>query len=131
MPLYRDRLACLFDANDKPDLSRWNQVPIVSKADAVAHAASMRAPQLADVHGAVIEARTSGTTGVPLSFASTTLNLIAAVAGRSRMASWWGLDTSRPLARIRIHLQDIPVYPEGRNDKCWSYDHPEASFFHL
>jgi phenylacetate-CoA ligase len=131
VPFYRNRLACLYDADGRIDHSRWNNVPIVSRVEAAACAASMRAPRLGGVHGDVTEVRTSGSTGAPLSIASTMLNWLAANASRTRMASWWGLDTSRPLARIRVYRQDPPVYPEGRDDTCWSYDNPEASTFNL
>jgi len=131
VPFYRDRLACLFTSDGNLDLSRWSEIPIVTRAEAAVHAAAMRSPQLAPIHGPVDEILTSGSTGAPLVIASNQLTSIAANAAMTRMAQWWGVDTSRPLARIRIYRPDPPSYPEGRDAKGWSYASPEADRYDL
>jgi phenylacetate-CoA ligase len=127
VPFYRDRLACLFASDGTLDLSSWEQVPIVTRAEAALHTATMRAPQLANIHGGVTEVQTSGSTGIPLPIASNRLMSIAANAALTRMAHWWGVDPSRPLARIRVYRKDGPQYPEGLDWKGWSYANPEAT----
>jgi phenylacetate-CoA ligase len=127
VPFYRDRLACLLDSGGNLDLSRWHEVPIVTRSEAALHAAAMRPRQLADIHGGVTEIQTSGSIGAPLAIASNSLVYMASSAAMTRMAHWWGADTSRPLARIRVHKRDAPPYPEGRDGKGWSFANPDAS----
>ena len=126
VPFYRDRLACLFDRSGHFDFSRWSEVPIVSRAEAATHAASMRPAQLAEIHGEVTEIQTSGSIGAPLSIASNRLVYAATNAAITRMARWWGADTARSLARLRVYKRDAPLYPAGRDGKGWSYAHPDA-----
>jgi phenylacetate-CoA ligase len=132
VPFYRERLACLFRRNGDVDLARWNEIPIVSRAEAGLHAADMRAPALPKTYGAVQEMHTSGSTSAPLSMASNNLVWIASNAAMTRMARWWGVDTSRPLARITI-FQDgkAPQYPQGLDHKCWSLASPDADVHDL
>ena len=46
LPFYADRLACLFGSDDSFDFSRWQDVPILSRAEVVENVAHMRAPSL-------------------------------------------------------------------------------------
>src|SRR5207247_1415062 len=66
VPFYRDRLACLFAAG-AVDLSRWNEVPLLTRAQAAAATRSMRSRELDAIYGDVSEHRTSGSTGESLS----------------------------------------------------------------
>jgi phenylacetate-CoA ligase len=127
VPFYRERLACLFQSGDDPDLARWREVPILTRDEAAAHAAEMRPQELAAIHGEINEIQTSGSIGAPLSIAANQLVIAAGNAAMTRMAQWWGVDTSRSLARIRIHKSDPPTYPDGRDGTAWSYAHPQAS----
>lgn len=125
---YRDRLACLFQANGDIDLTRWREVPITTRADALQHRDAMQSPDLPEAYGPVIEVSTTGSTGQSLRIASNAFNKIATVAALARTARWWGLDTSRPLAALKIYSEeeDVPRYPEGRELRGWCYDHLES-----
>jgi phenylacetate-CoA ligase len=131
VPFYRDRLACLFDQRGDVDLSRWREVPIVTRAEAAQHAAQMRAVALPAVHGPVGETSTTGSTGIPLAIAANELVVTAGIAAFTRMARWWGADTARPLASIRYYRSDPAPYPQGRESKGWSYSDPEAPSYAL
>jgi phenylacetate-CoA ligase len=131
VPFYRDRLACLFDDQGDVDLRRWSEVPIVTRAEAAQHAAEMRAVDLPPVHGPVSETKTTGSTGIPLSIAANELTVIAANAALTRMARWWGADTSRPLASIRYFRKDAAPYPHGRDSTGWSHADPQAPTYDL
>jgi len=121
IPFYRDRLACLFTADGSVDLSRWSRVPILTRAEATAHASEMRAPQLPDSHGPIEEFQTSGSSGVPLKFTVDHPARIAYNAAFTRAARWFGADTSRPLAQIRVYRTGfIPRYPDGASSQGWS-----------
>jgi phenylacetate-CoA ligase len=127
VPFYRDRLACLFDPQGNPDFSRWSKLPIITRAEAASHVGAMRPAQLAAIHGSISEVQTSGSTSTPLPIASNQLTSIAANAALTRMARWWGLDTSQALARIRVYRKGGPRYPEGHDWKGWSHADPQAA----
>jgi phenylacetate-CoA ligase len=127
VPFYRDRLACLFRENGDVDLSRWREVPILSRAEAAAHSADMRPAALPITYGAVRELHTSGSTDTPLNIASNNLVWIAANAAMTRMARWWQADTSLPLAR----LARFPSTPQGLDHKGWSLASPDADVYDL
>jgi phenylacetate-CoA ligase len=132
VPFYRERLACLFARDGSIDFSRWHDVPIIERAEAMAHSAEMRTPDLPALYGAVREMRTNGTTGVPLSHAANELVIATGNAAVTRMARWFGLDTSRPLARIRVYTEgESPSYPDGVVEGGWSAANPEAVSFGL
>jgi phenylacetate-coenzyme A ligase PaaK-like adenylate-forming protein len=125
---YRDRLAGLFTPSGEIDFARWSDLPIVSRQDVELHAQGMRTPQLPDIYGPVHEHHTSGSTGTPLTIASNMLVRIAGNAAFTRLARWWGADTQRPLARIRIaYGDDAAPYPEGHDWKGWSYTSPQTA----
>src|SRR6185295_9683559 len=98
LPYYRRRLAPVFTADGSVDLSRWNDLPILTRDEAVAHGADMRVLGLSAEYGAVGEFQTSGSTGVPLTVASNVFVTVASNALFVRLARWFGLDTSLPLA---------------------------------
>lgn len=123
---YRPRLECLFDAAGHLDLSHWQDVPLLTRADVASHAAAMRPARLAEVHGPIVETETSGSSGRPLSIASNQLVNVAGNAAITRMARWWNVDVSRPLARIRAARHDPAAFPEGRHGRGWSLAAPEA-----
>src|SRR3974390_1351177 len=91
----------------------------------------MRAVELPVVHGPVSETQTSGSTGTPLAIAANQLTAIAANAALTRMARWWGADTSRPLACIRYFPTEGAPYPQGREFKGWSHADPAAAAYDL
>jgi phenylacetate-CoA ligase len=131
VPFYRHRLDVLFTASGGVDLSRWNEVPILTRDDAIAGGRALRAGQLSAEYGALGTFRTSGSTDVPLEFASNALVFVTANALFTRMTRWFGLDPSRPLAAIRRFTQDTPPGPQGRISSGWSFGNQGAPFYEL
>jgi phenylacetate-CoA ligase len=132
VPFYRNRLACLFTGGGEVDLSRWRDVPILTRAEATAHADSMRALQLPESHGPIQEFQTSGSSGVPLKFTVDSPARIAYNAALTRLARWFGADTSRPLAQIRVfRTGEMPRYPDGMSSKGWSNADPDTDVYGL
>ena len=132
VPFYRDRLACLFDADGSSDLSRWNEIPILERTDVVSNGAAMRVASLAESYGQIMEIHTSGTTGTPLSTAANALVSVSANAMLMRVARWFGLNPTRPLASIRVFKNiDATRYPEGRTGKGWSFSYPDSAHYAL
>jgi phenylacetate-CoA ligase len=127
VPFYRQRLACLFAHDGSVDFSRWHEVPIVERTEAIACGVEMRTPNLPELYGKIRELQTGGTTSIPLSLASNELVIAASNGALTRMARWFGLDTARPLASIRSYqLAQIPSYPDGVVRGGWSSANPEA-----
>jgi phenylacetate-CoA ligase len=132
LPFYRDRLACLFAPNGEVDLSRWNEVPLLTRDDVAARGAEMRVLDLAAEYGEIAEARTSGSTGVPLDIATNGMVYFCASALFTRTARRFGMDTSRPLATIgRYRHRPIPPYPEGAVSSGWSMSDPDTPAYRL
>jgi phenylacetate-CoA ligase len=132
LPFYRSRLGSLFKANDEVDLSRWNEVPILSRDEATAHGRQMRVARLPAEYGAIGEFRTSGSTGVPLEIASNGLVFLTANALLTRMTRWFGLEISRPLAAIRRFTNEPAApYPEGQISNGWSFADPGVPLYEL
>ena len=129
LPFYADRLSCLFTADDKVDLSRWNEVPFLTRDDVTRHGPSLRIANLPADHGEVAERRTSGSTGVPLQIATTGTLFFVASALLTRAARRFGMDTSRPLAVIGRFAEEPPD-PE-RVKTGWSYADPTAPFYEI
>jgi phenylacetate-CoA ligase len=133
VPFYRNRLTCLIRADGEIDLTRWRDVPITTRADALAHRDAMQSASLPEIYGPVTQVATTGSTGPSLRVASNALNKVATVAALGRTARWWGLDTARPLAAIKMFStgDDAPGYPEGREWRGWCYDNLGSRSFEL
>ena len=131
-PFYADRLACLLTDGGEIDLSRWNEVPILTRAEATAHSEAMRVDNLPEMLGTITQLKTSGSEGVPLSFTVNGLARLAYNAAFTRLARWHDTDISSELAQIRIYRHGIvPQYPEGKASKGWSWAAPDAVTYGL
>ena len=132
LPFYRDRLRCLVTADGSFDLRRWNEVPLLTRDDVVRHGGDIRVADLDPFYGEVAESRTSGSTGVPLTFATNSLVFIAGNALLTRMARRFGMDTSRALAAInRFADGSVPPYPDGGTNSGWSFADPNPPHYQL
>jgi phenylacetate-CoA ligase len=129
---YADRLSCLFDSRGEVDLSRWNDVPILDRDDVIARGRDMRADRVPPELGKIGEIHTSGSTGTPLDIAVNGMVLASSNALLTRMAKWFGLDVSRPMAAIRRAENDpVPPYPDGATRKGWSFADLQAPYYIL
>ena len=132
LPFYRGRLACLVRSDGTIDLSNWNNVPLLTREDAITHGHELRTPNLDASYGPLAELQTSGSTGVPLQLTANALVMLSSNALFTRLANWFGADTKRPLASIRRFPTDpVPVYPEGSSTTGWSYAEPDAPLYAL
>ena len=132
LPFYRDRLACLFTANGRIDLTRWNEVPILGREEVATRGGEMRVADLSAEYGEIAEARTSGSTGVALEIATNGMVYFCAMALLTRTARRFGMDTARPLATIgRYRHHPIPPWPEGSISSGWSMSDPDTPTYEL
>ena len=131
-PLYQSRLAALFTLEGEVDLTRWNGVPLLTRDDLSRHGQDVRVADLAAEYGEITEIRTSGSTGTPLQVARNGMVLFTTSALFARAGRRFGMDTSRPLARITAFPREqIEPYPEGSIRTGWSYPHPSAPYHKL
>jgi len=132
IPFYAKRLDCLLATGGEIDLQRWAEVPILSRTEAMAHSAEMRAGELPAALGTIADHKTSGSDGAPVFFTVNSLARFAYNGALTRLARWHGADPGRPLAQIRIYRQDVvPRYPEGQTTKSWSWADPDTDVFGL
>jgi phenylacetate-CoA ligase len=131
VPFYRDRLSCLFTPDGTADLARWNEVPLLTREDVVALGSKMRVSELPADCGEINEIQSSGSTGAPISIASNSLVFLSANALLARVARWFHLDPSRPLAAIRRFVYEPPPPPDGRVKAGWLLSHPETPLYEI
>ena len=132
LPFYRSRLKPLITSQGGIDLMQWNNVPLLTRDDVIARGHEMRVADLPAEYGEISEAQTSGSTGVPLKFATNHMVFISANALFTRTVRRFNIDPTRPLAFIgRFRDQPVPPYPEGAITKGWSYADPAALFYKL
>ena len=130
-PFYAERLSCLFTGSGI-DLSRWSDVPILTRAEATAHSNTMQARRLPEMLGNVSGVMTSGSGGAALNFSVNALARLAYNAAFTRLARWHGTDISGRLAQLRIYRQgEVPQFPEGTASTGWSGAAPDAPTFEL
>jgi phenylacetate-CoA ligase len=132
LPFWRNRLRCLAGAKGEIDLSRWNEVPLLTRDDVLRHGHDLRTADLAAEYGEAADASTSGSTAESLPIATNGLMFFVTNAMLTRTARRFDMDTSRPLAQIRL-ADDMPIapYPEGTTKYGWSPSDPDTPCYQL
>jgi phenylacetate-CoA ligase len=128
-PFYRARLDPLFRNGAKPDLARWLEIPILTRADLVREAERINPSFVPHELGPMVDVITSGTTGGGLSFRNTALARVATGCVMQRLYRWNGFDLTAPLGSIRTYRSDEYRYPEGVAELRWSYPGPQAPHY--
>ncbi len=116
---YRDRLAPLFKPNGSIDWDRWNDIPIVGRADIMADPDAFLADALPPGHGPTGEIKTSGSTGRRLTVRYTRLTAMATQAARWRADLWHGVDWSKALYICHGEYPDQAEWPTGEALGPW------------
>lgn len=132
-PFYSGRLDCLVAPDGGIDLSRWNEVPILTRSEVTQSVEQIRAANLDQSRlGPVSEHKTSGSGGEAIMFGVNALAKVAYNAALTRLARWHGADPAKPLAQLRIYRMDpVPHYPEGQVSRGWSQAAPDAEVYGL
>ena len=96
---YKDRLD--FDSGQPGSMERhWCEVPIVTRAEAVANGEKLRSRSTAHELGPIVDVSSSGSTGMPFHCKRTAEALLADHALTDRMYRWWRVDGDKCLAQI-------------------------------
>ena len=73
VPFYKTRLDVVFKRNGDIDWDRWNEIPIVTRADLRDNYTAMIATTLPPGHGPAKTYRSSGSSGIPVAIETTTI----------------------------------------------------------
>jgi phenylacetate-CoA ligase len=100
VPFYQNRLAHLFSKGEI-DLTRWNQVPLLSRAELLESYDQITKHTIPSSHGEIGKVFTSGSSGLPLAIVTTSLSRIAANAAVWRHNHNHGIDWRKDIAFLR------------------------------
>lgn len=124
-PFYRKRLDCLFRNDGTFDLSRWRDIPLLTREGAERHQDDLRSLDVPTELGKVYVVPTTGTTGQPMNVAYNALARVAGTAAFRRTMRWWNLDiTSKSMARVIVYPKDerkAVSYPDGRRNRGMTF----------
>jgi phenylacetate-CoA ligase len=128
VPFYKTRLDVVFRKNGDIDWNRWNEIPIVTRADVRDRGEDMMATKLPRGHGRVTRNFTSGSTGIPISIYKNELFRSASRAAGKRFSSWAGIDHAKARADFppQLYAPDNahPHYKIESVDSAWLEEKP-------
>ena len=96
-PFYKFRLNRVFRANGTIDWDRWQDIPILTRADLFGNFDSLRSVAPVAEHGPFRDVRSSGSTGHPVTMRTSRWLLDMAAACNWRAQRWAGLDWSKSM----------------------------------
>lgn len=105
-PFYRDRLP--------NDLTRWDEVPLLTRANLQAQADTVRATAYPRAHGKTFDIATGGSTAEPVTVRRTALTQLFWQAATLRDHLWHRRDLSATMAIIRQFPQPVDLTKPGR-----------------
>lgn len=131
VPAYKQRLALLFSAGPEPDLTRWQDIPVLTRSQAQEESQELKAISVPEQAGATQTQHTSGSTGTPLIHYRSKLQQTANQAVLDRLFQWYQMDGNKSLAQLTTDYHDRASYPDGYTGHEWFRGQPQGEFFHL
>ena len=132
---YAGRLGALFSGPDVAsapiDWSRWNEVPVLRRADAIDHLTAMKAKAVPAEFGPAREGESSGSTGRPLQHIRSTYAVTFANCLLERIYELFEIDLNGSMAHITLDKGKVCSYPTGGKYKRWNFHSAEADLFVL
>ncbi len=116
VPFYKTRLDCVVKPDGSIDWSRWNEIPILTRAELQKNKKQMIARRLPPGHGPTRRFFSSGSTGVPVEVVSTHLAISVQMALVSRYFTLRGVD---PMGRRAQFWFKPPKGYAFKNDVTW------------
>lgn len=108
VPFYRKRLDVLFDAQDRFSLTRWDEVPVLSRRDIMENRAELTSTAIPSNFGNLLEAKSSGSTGQPVALSVTDMEYMVSNSMMHRFHQWHGFQPHRLMALIyAIHPDNL------------------------
>jgi phenylacetate-CoA ligase len=118
VPFYEQRLAPLF-RGEEVNLARWNDIPILTRAEAQRSTQTMTAAITPPHAGPVEKGETSGSTGRPLSYLRNEITNVAALALTDRAFQHWNFDGDKAMATFTATYRDLAPPPHGLTREGW------------
>jgi phenylacetate-CoA ligase len=118
VPYYRSRLAPVSRGPDI-DLSRWNEVPILTRAEAQRNIEALTANVVPPHAGAVEGGETSGSTGRPLHYLANELANVASLGTTDRALRWWDFDGTKAMATFVARKAENTSEPDQTTVSGW------------
>jgi len=113
VPFYASRLDAVLKPNGDLDWDRWNEIPILTRADLQNHREAMLAKVLPAGHGPVAVLKSSGSTGMPIETRHNFLEAAAANAVLSRVDQWYDIDIDRNYLNLSGEDPAMAAWPDG------------------
>lgn len=112
VPHYAEPLSRLRRADGTFDLSRWDELPIISRSDVAVDWEAFQARNLPPGHEGIISVATSSSEGKALELRKTRFEHTGVACASFRYADWFNYDYKIPLAMIRSGF----IRPADLND---------------
>jgi phenylacetate-CoA ligase len=128
VPFYKDRLDPIFRSDGEIDWDRWNEVPIVTRADLRDKRDQMLAAMLPPGHGPSKTFHSSGSSGIPIAMESTNIWMNANLAASCRFHKLQGIDSKKKRATLSNSTKTGEVLQEEFYFKQWGL--PSAGAAH-
>jgi phenylacetate-CoA ligase len=121
VPFYKDRLGILFDSSGGLEWSRWEQVPIVKRADLRLRSQELLSKSNPPSHGLIMTASSSGSTGIPVTVTFPQLFTFVAKAAWDRFRALHGIDYADGVVDFALNFPPhVPAeaehYPPRKGD---------------
>ena len=116
VPYYRDtgRLDMLFNRDGEIDWSRWEDIPVLTRAEAQKNAQALYSEFIPEACGPVITGYTTGSTGTPLRYRITANLADVGSAMIERAYVWAGLPAGISVAWFVNDRNQECQYPDGK-----------------
>lgn len=118
VPFYVQRLAAVFPAG-KLDVSRFHEIPILTRAQAQANVKALAARDLPPHVGPVETEETSGSTGRPFVHRRNHLVTLANIGLTDRVLRWWDFDGNKTMATFISRNREKAPPPSGTTVRGW------------
>ena len=118
VPRYKEPLSRLRRADGSFDLTRWDELPIISRSHVAADWEAFQARNIPRGHEGIISTTTSGSEGEALELRKTRFEHTGVACASFRYADWFNYDYKTPLAMIRSGFIR-PADPNDPEDRLW------------
>lgn len=106
VPFYKSRLDCVFAADDSIDWTRWDEIPVVTRADLRDRHHEMQALTLPPGHGPTKSYFSSGSSGVPIEYTTNHVANVFRGAAWRRFYALHGIGDDVRFAHFGLHYPD-------------------------
>ena len=120
IPAYRERLKPLIARDGSLSLDDWLEVRPLGRSEAVELGEQLITTDIPEVHGAITDGISSGSTGRPFEFKSTQFHETMWDCITERYHRWHGLDYRKILASIRPFDAGQAAMPDGLEGDDWA-----------